>query len=161
MCAFSNASLQHRISEIFNGGNASTSVHTLLSQAANELICSDKLTLPSCQPDQQNQDQSLRVYGFQTRVERGYIILIIFFASMAIVFGIVVLCICYEDRLMKRESMTVRLEILHSKYKGPTVFTPVNAKESFIEQRSTDFSVTGSQVLLNHRDINPLTQNQQ
>jgi len=107
----------HNISRVFYGAsNPYTPAHQLLSDAASEIICSNELEFPSCRLGRRNQLPP----GFETRIERVYVIVIIYTSTAAIVLAIVVLCICTEDRKMKGD-----LKRVMRKYEGPTLFTPV------------------------------------
>lgn len=118
--AVSTATLMHNLSRMFyNPSNPYTPIHQILSNAASEIICSAELYFLSCTAGQENQLPP----GFETMVERAYVIIIIFTNTAAIVLAIVVLCICSEDRKMKGE-----LKRMLRKYEGPNLFTPVDKK---------------------------------
>ena len=118
--ALSATTLMHNLSRTFyNPSNPYTPVHQILSNAASEIICSAELHFPSCTEGRENQLPP----GFETMVERAYVIIIIYTNAAAIVLTIVVLSICAEDRKMKGE-----LKRMLRKYEGPNLFTPVNKK---------------------------------
>lgn len=118
--AVSAAILMHNISRMFyNPSNPYTPIHQILSNAASEIICSAELYFLSCTAGQENQLSP----GFETMVERAYVITIIFTSTAAIVLAIIVLCICSEDRKMKGE-----LKRMLRKCEGPNLFTPVDKK---------------------------------
>lgn len=122
--AVSAAILMHNISRTFyNPSNPYTPIHQILSNAASEIICSAELYFLSCTAGQENQLPP----GFETMVERAYVITIIFTGTAAIVLAVVVLCICSEDRKMKGE-----LKRMLRKYEGPNLFTPVDKKANLM-----------------------------
>ena len=120
--ALSAATLMPNLSRTFyNPSNPYTPVHQILSNAASEIIGSAELHFPSCTEGRENQLPP----GFETMVERAYVIIIIYTNAAAIVLAIVVLSICAEDRKMKGE-----LKRMLRKYEGPNLFTPVDKKRN-------------------------------
>ena len=125
--ALSVTTLMHNISRLFySASNPYTPVHQLLSDSASEIICSSELEFLSCRVGQQHQLPP----GFETTVERVYVIVIIYTGTAAVVLAVVVLCICTEDRRMKGDLRRVR-----RKYEGPTLFTPVDVS---LKKRTID-----------------------
>lgn len=118
------------ISKIFNNDSFSSN-HKSLSQVATEVICSANLA------PQSNCSSEIIVQGFHTRYEKGYVIVMMISAGIAVLLGIVLGCITYEDRLMASERKT---EESRRKFKldGPNVFTPVNSVEADTEAPSTE-----------------------
>ena len=97
--AASTEVFEHNINDQFvdlNTGNAS--IHSFLDEEAKRFICSGKFIIPFC-PEQTSQP----LQGFQTQIEKGYVVLFVFFAACSVVLGIFLLSICYEDRVMKAE----------------------------------------------------------
>ena len=136
---FSNTYLVQSVNKIFNNG--SSSLHTTLSLAAAEIICSEDLLLPSC-VNETVLEQGDHIVGFETRIEKSYIVLMIFFGGIAVMCGIVLSCIMYEDRLMSAERKS-RDTKENFKIDGPTVFTPVSSVE--------ESGFSGSSVVVNRR----------
>lgn len=63
-----------------------------------QIVCQDlKFGFEACpEPD-------LSLPGFQTRTEKAYVVLFVFFGACSVMLGIVLLAVCYEDRVMKAE----------------------------------------------------------
>ena len=67
-----------------------------------QIICQDlKFGFEACPKP----DSSLK--GFQTRTEKAYVVLFVFFGACSVMLGIVLLAVCYEDRVMKAEGKTL------------------------------------------------------
>lgn len=128
-----DTTLFQSISNIFYN-DSFTSLHSELSQAAAGIICSDNLTLSSCTTES-------AVKGFYTRLEKGYIVLMMIFGGFAVFFGVIVGCITYEDRVMASERKTQEKQT-NFKLEGPNVFTPVSSlredQDSVAYQHSTE-----------------------
>ena len=103
--AFSSTQLGHIITRTFSGSNkVFSSAHDLLSEAANEIICSPELTFPSCPQDgNENNHKEMLPPGFTNPTERGYVALIIFIGAFCVVLVIIVVCIFREGKVMRIE----------------------------------------------------------
>ena len=103
---FSDSELTHVITRTFNGPNEVFSPpHLLLSQAADEIICSPELTFPSCAEERSGNDREEEELppGFSNRTERGYVAVIIFISAFCVVLMIIITCIYREGKEMKTE----------------------------------------------------------
>ena len=78
------------------------SVHKYLDDAAKEIICSllKDLGLLDCPP---KPSPPPPLPGFQTPIQKAYVVLFVFFGACTAVLGIFLLSICYEDRVTKAE----------------------------------------------------------
>lgn len=90
------ASFEHELYQIFYNSNSTNgSIHGFLDTAANEVLC--KIDNSMCpQPTE-------TLPGFRTRIEKAYVALFVFFGACSVMLGIVLLSICYEDRVLKAE----------------------------------------------------------
>lgn len=133
-------SLHQSISEAFYA-NSSSSVHALLSESASQLICSPIFMLASC-------IDSKIIVGFNTKIEKSYVVLMMIFAGLSVLFGTVLTCICYEDRLMMSER---KLQESRRNFKldGPNVLTPLKEETSTNEQSITISETQSYNQLLN------------
>ena len=123
--ALSNDTLIRNLSGLFNDNN-DAGLHNLLSEAADNIICSSELnfTAPAnCNP--------INLIGFQTNTERAYVILIVTFISTTIVFLIIVLSVYCEDRLMKMENRPTESEkeVVETQSQGPSLMAPMKEQE--------------------------------
>lgn len=87
--------------EFFGANNWNMSVHKYLDDAAKKIICSllKDLVLLDCP----TKPLPMPLVGFQTRIEKAYVVLFVFFGACTVVLGIFLLSICYEDRVTKAE----------------------------------------------------------
>ena len=91
---------ERNITATFNGlnGGCNSSVHNFMDAQTKQIICEDlKFGFEACP----RPDSSLP--GFETRTEKAYVVLFVFFGACSVMLGIVLLAICYEDRVMKAE----------------------------------------------------------
>ena len=91
---------ERNINTTFNGLNSryNFSVHNFIDAQTKQIICEDlKFGFEACP----RPDSSLP--GFETRTEKAYVVLFVFFGACSVMLGIVLLAICYEDRVMKAE----------------------------------------------------------
>ena len=74
-----------------------------------QIVCQDlKLNFEACP----RPDTSLP--GFETRTEKAYVVLFVFFGACSVVLSIVLLAVCYEDRVMKAEEKASSCDKMHS-----------------------------------------------
>ncbi len=98
--AASSVTFERKIADTFRGLNnaLNSSVHNFMDAQTEQIICQDlNFGFEPC-PEP---DSSLP--GFQTRTEKAYVVLFVFFGACSVMLGIVLLAICYEDRVMKAE----------------------------------------------------------
>jgi len=91
---------RNQLNTIFKFGS---SIHSILSDAADEVICSGMLhqSLQKC-------PVSVRFFGFETIWERLYVILMVTFFSVALFLLLLVLIIFSEDRKIKKEFFSAK-----------------------------------------------------
>ena len=105
--------LDRNISEVFRGLiKGDSSIHNFFDVEAVKVLCSDSSNWTACP---QKDTKPLR--GFETRTEKAYVVLFVFFGACSVVLGIVLLSICYEDRLMKAERRLSSSSISGSNHK--------------------------------------------
>ena len=77
---------------------SNSSIHDFMDAQTEQIICQDlNLKFEPCpEPD-------TSLPGFQTRTEKAYVVLFVFFGACSVMLGIVLLAVCYEDRVMKAE----------------------------------------------------------
>ncbi len=122
------------------------SVHNDLSQAAAEIICSSDLQLPSCARES-------TVEGFHTRLEKSYVVIMMIFGGCAVLAGIVLGCIAYENQLMTCEMKTDATQ--HKlKLNGPNLFTPVASLQEDSLLDSSQYTTETRSSLLSRSDSN-------
>ncbi len=90
--------------------------------------------------------------GFHTRLEKSYVVIMMVLGGCAVLCGIVLACILYENQLMNTE---MKSEETHQKRKlnGPNVFTPVNSLQDF--SLEPQLSIETETSLLSRSDSNP------
>jgi hypothetical protein len=98
--AASSVTFERKITDTFRGLNnaLNSSVHDFMDAQTEQIICQD-LNFgfgPCPEPDSS-------LPGFQTRTEKAYVVLFVFFGACSVMLGIVILAVCYEDRVMKAE----------------------------------------------------------
>ncbi len=88
------------------------------------------------------------IVGFNTKIEKSYVVLMMIFAGLSVLFGTVLTCICYEDRLMMSER---KLQESRRNFKldGPNVLTPLKEETSTNEQSITISETQSYNQLLN------------
>eukprot|EP00731_Ephydatia_muelleri_P031597 Em0023g104a len=96
ICTQSSATVRQNVSGIFFG-TSNGSVHLLLSQAASDVICSSDLYFPSCRK------VSSGLSGFDGRIQRVYVVVIIYLTTTLIVLAVVMVTLCKEGERMKME----------------------------------------------------------
>ena len=98
--AASSVTFERKISDTFIGLNSryNSSIHDFMDVQTEQIVCQDlKFGFEACpEPD-------LSLPGFQTRTEKAYVVLFVFFGACSVMLGIVLLAVCYEDRVMKAE----------------------------------------------------------
>ena len=131
--AHSDAVLQNTVGLLFNNSMDANSVHVGLDTAASEFICSAEFNFSSCIMNLDENNPPQLPPGFRSRTERIYAIFLIAFATIASVFGIIVLCVIVEDRVLKHERRGM-FEEQHKAMskKGSGLLTPLEA----VRQRS-------------------------
>ena len=98
--AASTVTFERQINTTFGSLNKreNASIHDFLDAQTEQIVCKDlKFGFESCPKP----DRSLK--GFHTRTEKAYVVLFVFFAACSVMLGIVLLTVCYEDRVMKAE----------------------------------------------------------
>ena len=99
--AQSNTALKHTVTTAFYGQNSVySSPHISLYSAATEIICSSKLTFPSC-GDHISEDDFPP--GYRSPANRAYIITLVFVTASSIVLSVFLGCVCNEGNIMKKE----------------------------------------------------------
>lgn len=99
----SKTELMHIITRIFYGqSDVYSSIHMLLSQAAENIICSPEFPFQSCLYSMSRESEELST-GFSNPIERGYVTLIIFLGTLSVVLTIVIICIFREGDIMRKE----------------------------------------------------------
>lgn len=107
----SDAALVSSISQLFDLSGPYP-LHSLLSEAANEILTQPSLTLR----------------GFTSFEEKFYVILIMALFSTATVFLVVVISVCSEDKVMRMDDKQTKIKIEAQK-KGPSLLTPISEKK--------------------------------
>lgn len=102
ICSWSSTAVRQDISQVFYGA-PNSSVHLLLSQAASDVICSD-LYFPLCR----KVSGTGGLYGFDSRTQRVYVVVVIYLGTTVIVLTIILLTLCKEGEKMKMERRTER-----------------------------------------------------
>ena len=98
--AAASVTFEHKINATFGRLNSryNSSIHDFMDAQTEQIICQDlNFGFEAC-PEP---DSSLP--GFQTRIEKAYVVLFVFFGACSVMLGIVLLVVCYEDRVMKAE----------------------------------------------------------
>lgn len=109
--AISDAALASSISQLFDLSGPYP-LHSLLSEAANEIFAQPSLTLR----------------GFTSFEEKLYVILIVALFSTATVFLVVVISVCSEDKVIRMDDKQTKIKIDAHK-KGPSLLTPISEKK--------------------------------
>ncbi len=140
------STLVEELIQVFSDSTTTLSTpHDFLTSAASEVICNE-LFESSCSESNNTTDSGSAAEsgklpaGFETQVERVYVIVIIYGGTLSTILVIVLSCICLEGRKMKLERRSEE-EIL----KGPNVFTPIEAgpqptESDGLEHQGTDQS---------------------
>lgn len=98
--AASSVTFERSINDTFSRLNSryNSSIHGFMDAQTEQIICQDlNFGFEAC-PEP---DSSLP--GFQSRIEKAYVVLFVFFGACSVMLGIVLLAVCYEDRVMKAE----------------------------------------------------------
>ena len=98
--AASTVTFEREINSTFSllNSRSNSSIHGFMDAQTEQIICQDlKFGFEACpEPD-------TSLPGFQTRIEKAYVVLFVFFGACSVTLGIVLLAVCYEDRVMKAE----------------------------------------------------------
>ena len=128
--AASNQIYRSEIYSLFNYGN---SIHSILSDAADEVICSRNFSdfRIKC-------PVAITFMGFQTILERVFVILVVIFFSAALFLLVVVISIFSEDRVMKMENSSMDMPKKKKKKSshslGPNLLEPISDVEGTSSQ---------------------------
>lgn len=142
--ALSNETFTYEVNRLFSYGN---SIHDLLSDAAQEIICSGALnvSIPKC-PD------AIMFTGFSTMLERLYVILMVTFFSTTLLFLVIVISVYCEDRLIKMENEPMKSKKEDHCSQGSNLLDPIACKSSCVAYRelkkkhTSDRSADGSKA---------------
>lgn len=103
--AASSVTFERRVNNTFDGLNTrhNSSIHDFMDTQTEQIICQDlKFRFEACP------ERGMSLPGFQTRTEKAYVVLFVFFGACSVMLGIVLLAVCYEDRVMKAEGKALR-----------------------------------------------------
>ena len=130
--AASDQIYRNQLNAVFKYG---PSVHSILSDAADEVICSGMLhqSLQKC-------PANVKFFGFETIWERAYVILLVTFFSVALFLLVIVLSIFSEDRMIKAKksyNKNITTESNGNSY-GPNLLEPIGdakCNSTYVEYR--------------------------